>query len=176
MTGFEVYSMGNPEFLIEIFKGLSRMWSQNDIYVLFGIALILGLMAGMFKWAIDQDKSPFPAKSFIISIVVVLGLLGPNSLVDVTVISKRDNSYQNISNVPLLPALSGWLITGTITVIADQFAQAFSVVGVANTWTAFSPIQHFVGLATADFQPACVPIAGSEKDLQYLQNVEPIPK
>ncbi|MGI2115611.1 conjugal transfer protein TraG N-terminal domain-containing protein [Shewanella frigidimarina] len=163
MTGFEVYSMGNPEFLIEIFKGLSRMWSQNDIYVLFGIALILGLMAGMFKWAIDQDKSPFPAKSFIISIVVVLGLLGPNSLVDVTVISKRDNSYQNISNVPFLPALSGWLITGTITVIADQFAQAFSVVGVANTWTAFSPIQHFVGLATADFQPACVPIAGSEK-------------
>ncbi|QIR16427.1 conjugal transfer protein TraG N-terminal domain-containing protein [Shewanella aestuarii] len=163
MTGFEVYSMGNPEFLIEIFKGLSRMWSTNDIFVLFGIALLLGLMAGMFKWAIDQDKSPFPAKGFIISILVVVGLLGPQSLVDVTVISKRDNTYQNISNVPLLPALSGWMITGTITVVADQFAQAFSVVGVANTWTAFSPIQHFVGLGSVNYQPACVPIEGSEK-------------
>ncbi len=172
MGNFEIYSMGNPEFLIEVFKGLARLWSTDDIFVLFGIALILGLIASSFKWAIDQDKSPFPAKGFVISLVLVTGLLGPQSLVDVTVISKRDNSFQDVSNVPLLPAVSGWLITGTITVLADGFAQAFSIVGVKDVWSAFSPIQHFVGLASFDPRAACTPIAGSEKTYNICKTID----
>lgn len=142
--------------------GLSRLWSSNDIYLFFGTGLVLGLIWNSFQWAIDQDKAPFPAKGFILSIILVTGLLGPQSIVDVTVISKRDNSYQDVSNVPLLPALSGWLITNSITYLAEGFAQAFSIVGVDKVWGAFSPIQHFVGLADINFGSICTPYRGAE--------------
>lgn len=154
---WEIYSIGNSTFLIEVFRGIARLWSSNDIYVLLSIALLLGLIWNSLLWAIDQDKAPFPAKGFILSIIFVLMLLGPQSLVDVRITSKRDMSFQEVHNVPLLPALGGWLVTNSGTAIADLMAQAFSIVGIANTWDAFSPIQNFVGLDEANYASACTP-------------------
>lgn len=171
MGNFEIFSVGNPAFLIEIFAGISRLWSTNDIYLFLGTGLILGLIWSSFQWAIDQDKSPFPAKGFILSIILVVGLLGPQSLVDVTVISKRDNSFQDVSNVPLLPAISGWLITNSVSYLADGFAQAFSIVGVDNTWSAFSPIQHFVGLASMNYESVCTPYLNAEKSFNICKSM-----
>ncbi|WP_076415049.1 conjugal transfer protein TraG N-terminal domain-containing protein [Shewanella sp. UCD-KL12] len=171
MGSYEIFSVGNPAFLIEIFTGISRLWSSGDIYLFLGTGLILGLIWSTFQWAIDQDKSPFPAKGFILSIILVVGLLGPQSLVDVTVISKRDNSFQDVSNVPLLPAFSGWLITNSVSYLADGFAQAFSIVGVDNTWSAFSPIQHFVGLASVNYESVCTPYRNAEKSYNICKSM-----
>jgi hypothetical protein len=152
---YEVYSVGNPQFLIEIFNGIARLWSTNDVYLFLSMGLLLGLIWNFFQWGINQDKAPFPAKGFIISLIMVYGFLGPNSLVDVRVISKRDLTFQEINNVPLLPALSGWIITSTGTALADIFSQAFTVVGVDNTWEAMSPLQNFVKLQSASFSSIC---------------------
>jgi hypothetical protein len=157
---YEIYSIGNATFLIEVFRGIARLWSTGDIYLMLSIALLLGLIWNSLMWAIDQDKAPFPAKGFILSIVFVLAFLGPQSLVDVRITSKRDASFQEVNNVPLLPALGGWLITNSGTAIADLMAQAFSIVGIANTWEALSPIQNFVALDDANFSSACTPISG----------------
>ncbi|MCU8013842.1 conjugal transfer protein TraG N-terminal domain-containing protein [Shewanella sp. SM74] len=153
---WEIYSVGNPTFLIEVFNGLARLWSTGDIYVLLSIALVIGLLWNSLQWATNQEKMPFPAKGFILSIIFVVGLLGPQSLVDVRVTSKRDYSFQEINNVPLLPAVGGWFITNTGTAIADIMAQAFSIVGI-DSWEALSPIQHFVGLSAVNFADVCTP-------------------
>lgn len=153
---WEIYSVGNPTFLIEVFNGLARLWSTGDIYVLLSIALVIGLLWNSLQWATNQEKMPFPAKGFILSIIFVVGLLGPQSLVDVRVTSKRDYSFQEINNVPLLPAVGGWMITNTGTAIADIMAQAFSIVGI-DSWEALSPIQHFVGLSAVNFADVCTP-------------------
>jgi hypothetical protein len=154
---FEVYSIGNATFLIEVYRGIARLWSTGDIYTMLSIGLLLGLIWNSLLWAIDQDKNPFPAKGFILSIIFILAFMGPQSLVDVRVTSKRDASFQEINNVPLLPALGGWLITNSGTAIADIMAQSFTVVGIANTWEALSPIQHFVGLDEVNYAAACTP-------------------
>ncbi|WP_282109300.1 conjugal transfer protein TraG N-terminal domain-containing protein [Shewanella algicola] len=154
---FEIYSIGNATFLIEVFRGLARLWSTGDIYLLLSVALLLGLIWNSLLWAIDQEKSPFPAKGFVLSLVFVMGLLGPQSLVDVRITSKRDLSFQEVNDVPLLPALGGWLITNSGTSVADLMAQAFSIVGIANTWEALSPIQHFVGLDNVNYTGSCTP-------------------
>ncbi|MEH6454687.1 MAG: conjugal transfer protein TraG N-terminal domain-containing protein [Cocleimonas sp.] len=156
---FEVYSIGNATFLIEVYRGIARLWSTGDIYTMLSVGLLLGLLWNSLLWAIDQDKNPFPAKGFILSIIFVLAFMGPQSLVDVRVTSKRDASFQEINNVPLLPALGGWLITNSGTAIADLMAQAFTVVGIANTWEALSPIQHFVGLDEVNYAASCTPYA-----------------
>ena len=154
---WEIYSIGNATFLIEVFRGIARLWSTNDVYVLLSIGLLLGLIWNSLLWAVNQDKSPFPAKGFIVSLIFVMGLLGPQSLVDVRITSKRDMSFQEVNNVPLLPALGGWLITNSGTAVADLMAQAFSIVGIANTWEALSPIQHFVNLDEVNYTAACTP-------------------
>jgi hypothetical protein len=156
---WEIYSVGNATFLIEVFTGLARLWSTGDIYLLLSGGLVLGLIWNSLQWATNQEKAPFPAKGFILSLIFVTGLLGPQSLVDVRITSKRDLSFQEVNNVPLLPALGGWMITNTGTALADIMAQAFSVVGV-NSWEALSPIQHFVGLSDVNFSGACTPNPG----------------
>ncbi|SUJ10025.1 conjugal transfer protein TraG N-terminal domain-containing protein [Shewanella morhuae] len=153
---WEIYSVGNAAFLIDVFNGLARLWSTGDIYVLLSTALVIGLIWNSLQWATNQEKMPFPAKGFILSIIFVVGLLGPQSLVDVRITSKRDYSFQEINNVPLLPALGGWLISNSGTAIADLMAQAFSTVGI-DTWEALSPIQHFVGLSDINFSDMCTP-------------------
>lgn len=154
---FDVYSVGNPKFLIEIFNGLARLWSTNEVYLLLGSALILGLLWNSLKWSMDIEKEAFPVKPFLLSIIFVWGLLGPQSLVDVRVTSKRDHSFQEINNVPLLTAMGGWLITDTGTKLADLMSQAFTVVGVASAWEAMSPIQHFVRLDSVIDPSLCIP-------------------
>lgn len=153
---WEIYSVGNAAFLIDVFNGLARLWSTGDIYVLLSTALVIGLIWNSLQWATNQEKMPFPAKGFILSIIFVVGLLGPQSLVDVRITSKRDYSFQEINNVPLLPALGGWLISNSGTAIADIMAKAFSTVGI-DTWEALSPIQHFVGLSDINFSDMCTP-------------------
>lgn len=154
---WEIYSVGNATFLTEVFRGVARLWSTGNIYVLLSTGLIIGLIWNSLQWAVNQEKAPFPAKGFILSIVFVVGLLGPQSLVDVRVTSKRDFTFEEIHNVPLLPALGGWLITNSGTALADLMSQAFSYVGIENTWKALSPMQNFVSLSDINISDACTP-------------------
>ncbi|WP_392374785.1 conjugal transfer protein TraG N-terminal domain-containing protein [Shewanella algae] len=153
---WEIYSVGNPTFLIEVFRGIARLWSTNDVYLMISSALVLGLLWNTLNWAMNQEKAPFPAKGFVFSIIMILALLGPQSLTDVRVVSKRDSSFQIIDNVPLLPAIGGWLITSTGTTIADFMAQAFSIADI-DSWQALSPIQHFVNLSDTNYSDTCIP-------------------
>ncbi|GIU41089.1 hypothetical protein TUM3794_20740 [Shewanella colwelliana] len=153
---WEVYSVGNATFLIEVYRGIARFWSTNDVYVMISAALVIGLLWNSLNWAMNQEKAPFPAKGFVFSIILVLAFLGPQSLTDVRVVSKKDSSFQVIDNVPLLPAVGGWLITTTGTALADVMAQAFSIADV-DSWQALSPIQNFVNLSDTNYSDVCIP-------------------
>jgi hypothetical protein len=110
----EIRVLGDFDIAREILLGVTRLFSNPDgSLVSTGPAILLALflMWSFLKWALDQEKSPFPAKEFVFGIVFWLifggGPISPKFNVELT--SVRENRFQVIDNVPLLAAVPSWL-------------------------------------------------------------------
>lgn len=110
----EIRVLGDFDIAREILLGVTRLFSNPDgSLVSTGPAILLSLflMWSFLKWALDQEKSPFPAKEFVFGIVFWLifggGPLSPKFSVELT--SVRENRFQVIDEVPLLAAVPSWL-------------------------------------------------------------------
>lgn len=110
----EIRVLGDFQIAHEILLGVARLFSDPDgALVNNAPAALLSafLLYSFLKWAMDNEKNPFPAKEFIFGIVFWLifggGPMSPKYTVELT--SIRENRFEVVDDVPFLAAIPSWL-------------------------------------------------------------------
>lgn len=110
----EIRVLGDFQIAHEILLGVARLFSDPDgALVNNAPAALLSafLLYSFLKWAMDNEKNPFPAKEFVFGIVFWLifggGPISPKYTVELT--SIRENRFEVVDDVPFLAAIPSWL-------------------------------------------------------------------
>ena len=110
----EIRVLGDFEIAREILLGVARLFANPDgaLVTSAPAALLAGFLLWSFiKWAMDNEKAPYPAKEFVFGIAFWLifggGPMSPKYSVELT--SVRENRFQVIDDVPFLAAVPSWL-------------------------------------------------------------------
>lgn len=127
----EIRVLGDFEIAREILLGVTRLFSDpNGNLVTYAPAILLSLflMWSFLKWALDQEKSPYPAKEFVFGLVFWLifggGPVSPKFDVELT--SIRESKIQIINDVPFLAAIPSWLASNFFGEIRSVLEDNFS--------------------------------------------------
>lgn len=110
----EIRVLGDFQIAHEVLLGVARLFSDPDgALVNDAPAALLSafLIYSFLKWAMDNEKSAFPAKEFVLGIVFWMifggGPLSPKYTVELT--SIRENRFEVVDDVPFLAAIPSWL-------------------------------------------------------------------
>lgn len=127
----EIKVLGDFEMAREILLGVTRLFSNPNGALISDApkALLAGFLIWSFlKWALDNEKAPYPAKEFVFGIAFWLifggGDISPKYTVELT--SIRENRFQVIDDVPFLAAVPSWIASNFFgearAILEDNFS------------------------------------------------------
>ncbi|EJL6492358.1 conjugal transfer protein TraG N-terminal domain-containing protein [Vibrio cholerae] len=152
MSGFVIYSMGDPSFMRLALLGLSHAFEQGAISIA-KIGLMLGLLAVFWNGIWNPGKIEF--KQFFIGFFLVLILFGKS--VPVTLIH-ADGGADAMPDIPVGIALGGTLATTFGYTMANSLREFYHTTYVPGS-AATGSYRAMIGIDGDD--PSSVPVAGN---------------
>ncbi|EGQ7975613.1 hypothetical protein I7Z51_004595 [Vibrio parahaemolyticus] len=152
MSGFVIYSMGDPGFIRLALLGLSHAFEQGSISIA-KIGLVLGLLAIFWNGIWNPGKIEF--KQFFIGFFLVLILFGKS--VPVTLIH-ADGGADAMPDIPIGIALGGTLATTFGYTMANELRDFYHTAYVPGS-AATGSYRAMIGIDSDD--PSSVPVAGN---------------
>ncbi len=126
----EIRVLGDFDFALNIIQGVTRLYVSGSPFVTYAPAIMISLFLlwATLKWALDQDRTPYPAKEFVFGLVFWLifggGELSPKFQVEL--VSERENRFQVIDEVPFLVAVPSWLASNFFGGAREELESSFS--------------------------------------------------
>ncbi|HFG1574623.1 TPA: conjugal transfer protein TraG N-terminal domain-containing protein, partial [Vibrio cholerae] len=152
MSGFVIYSMGDPSFMRLALLGLSHAFEQGAISIA-KIGLMLGLLAVFWNGIWNPGKIEF--KQFFIGFFLILILFGKS--VPVTLIH-ADGGADAMPDIPIGIALGGTLATTFGYTMANGLREFYHTTYVPGS-AATGSYRAMIGIDSDD--PSSVPVAGN---------------
>ncbi|HBC3404945.1 TPA: conjugal transfer protein TraG N-terminal domain-containing protein [Vibrio parahaemolyticus] len=152
MSGFVIYSMGDPSFMRLALLGLSHAFEQGAISIA-KIGLMLGLLSVFWNGIWNPGKIEF--KQFFIGFFLVLILFGKS--VPVTLIH-ADGGADAMPDIPIGIALGGTLATTFGYTMANGLREFYHTTYVPGS-AATGSYRAMIGVDGDD--PSTVPVAGN---------------
>ncbi|MEZ8719627.1 conjugal transfer protein TraG N-terminal domain-containing protein, partial [Vibrio pomeroyi] len=153
MTGFVIYSMGDPDFIRLAILGLSHAFEQGALS-LAKIGLMLGLLAAFWQGIWNPGKIEF--KQFFIGFFLVIILFGKS--VPVTLIHGDGVGADAMPPIPIGIALGGTIATNFGHAMADSLRQFYHTAYVPGS-AATGSYRAMIGADGGGGQ--AVPVAGN---------------
>ena len=153
MTGFVIYSMGDPDFIRLALLGLSHAFEQGALS-LAKIGLLLGLLAVFWQGVWNPGKIEF--KQFFIGFFLVIILFGKS--VPVTLIHGDGVGADAMPPIPIGIALGGTIATNFGHAMADSLRQFYHTAYVPGS-AATGSYRAMIGVDGGGVQ--AVPVAGN---------------
>ncbi|MGL1337391.1 conjugal transfer protein TraG N-terminal domain-containing protein, partial [Vibrio parahaemolyticus] len=152
MSGFVIYSMGDPSFMRLALLGLSHAFEQGAISIA-KIGLMLGLLSVFWNGIWNPGKIEF--KQFFIGFFLVLILFGKS--VPVTLIH-ADGGADAMPDIPVGIALGGTLATTFGYTMANSLREFYHTTYVPGS-AATGSYRAMIGVDSDE--PSSVPVAGN---------------
>ena len=153
MTGFVIYSMGDPDFIRLALLGLSHAFEQGALS-LAKIGLMLGLLAAFWQGVWNPGKIEF--KQFFIGFFLVIIFFGKS--VPVTLIHGDGVGADAMPPIPIGIALGGTIATNFGHAMADSLRQFYHTAYVPGS-AATGSYRAMIGADGGGGQ--AVPVAGN---------------
>ncbi|PTC00972.1 hypothetical protein C9975_04595 [Thalassospira xiamenensis] len=128
---------GDIDFAADVMHGIARLFmgpNEDSFHQATATVMVVMMFISSLKYFMDPEKSPYPFKEFVYSIIAWVIFVGPLSpRFDVNLESYHDPlSVRSIDNIPFLAAVPAWATSNLLGGVRDLMKDAFSPVGFSS--------------------------------------------